>query len=58
MLKQDVSGFLYLRDEEQILERITSQDWSGLDLKPTVDIAMWHNPPYQLVLDSVPAPVP
>ena len=26
-LKQDVSGFLYLRDEEQILERITSQDW-------------------------------
>jgi hypothetical protein len=37
-LKQDVSGFLYLRDEEQILERITSQDWSGLALKPTVDM--------------------
>jgi hypothetical protein len=64
-------------DEEQILERITSQDWSGLALKPTVDMgrgvmatrffrsgllepsqAIWHNPPYQLVLDSVPAPVP
>jgi hypothetical protein len=26
-LKQDLSGFLYLRDDEQILERITSQDW-------------------------------
>jgi hypothetical protein len=29
-LKQDVSGFLNLHEEEQILERITSQDWSGL----------------------------
>jgi hypothetical protein len=38
-LKQDVSGFLYLRDEEQIHERITSQDWSGLSLKPTVDMS-------------------
>ena len=28
-LKQDVSGFLN-NEEEQILERITSQDWSGL----------------------------
>ena len=37
-LKQDVSGFLYLRDEEQILDRITSQDWSGLALKPSVDM--------------------
>jgi hypothetical protein len=36
--KQDVSGFLNLHDEEQILERITSQDWSGLALKPTVDM--------------------
>ena len=35
-LKQDVSGFLNLHDEEQILERITSQDWSGLALKPTL----------------------
>jgi len=37
-LKQDVSGFLNLHDEEQILERITSQDWSGLALKPTLDM--------------------
>jgi hypothetical protein len=36
--KQDVSGFLNLHDKEQILERITSQDWSGLALKPTLDI--------------------
>ena len=36
--KQDVSGFLNLHDKEQILERITSQDWSGLTLKPTLDI--------------------
>jgi hypothetical protein len=36
--KQDVSGFLNLHDEEQILERITSQDWSGLALKPTLDM--------------------
>lgn len=33
-LNQDVSGFLNLHDEEQILERITAQDWSGLALKP------------------------
>ena len=26
-LKQDASGYLNLHDEEQILERITSQDW-------------------------------
>ncbi len=37
-LQQDVSGFLDLRDEEQILQRITSQDWSGLALMPTVDM--------------------
>jgi hypothetical protein len=37
-LKQDVSGFLNLHDEEQILERIPSQDWSGLALKPTLDM--------------------
>jgi hypothetical protein len=36
--KQDVSGFLNLHDKEQILERITSQDWSGFALKPTLDI--------------------
>lgn len=35
-LNQDVSGFLNLHDEEQILERITAQDWSGLALKPTL----------------------
>jgi hypothetical protein len=64
--KQDVIGFLNLHDEEQILERITSQDWSGLALKPTLDMgrgvmatrAMWHSPPYQPVLHSVAAPVP
>ena len=37
-LKQDVSGFLNLHDKEQILERITSQDWSGFTLNPTLDI--------------------
>jgi len=30
-LKQDVSGFLNLHDKEQILERITSQDWSDFE---------------------------
>ena len=37
-LQQDVSGYLDLHDEEQILERITSQDWSGLAFMPTVDM--------------------
>jgi hypothetical protein len=36
--QQDVSGYLDLHDEEQILERITSQDWSGLAFMPTVDM--------------------
>jgi hypothetical protein len=70
-LQQEVSGYLDLHDEQQILERITSQDWPGLAMIPTLDMgrgvmatrffrsgqAMWHNPPYQYVLDSVPAPV-
>jgi hypothetical protein len=37
-LQQDVCGYLDLHDEEQILERITSQDWSGLPFMPTVDM--------------------
>jgi hypothetical protein len=37
-LQQEVSGYLDLRDEEQILERITSQDWPGLAMIPTVDM--------------------
>jgi hypothetical protein len=37
-LQQEVSGYLDLHDEQQILERITSQDWPGLAMIPTVDM--------------------
>ena len=33
-----MSRYLDLHDEEQILERITSPDWSGLAFMPTVDM--------------------
>jgi SET domain-containing protein len=37
-LQQEVSGYLDLHDEQQILERITSQDWPGLAMIPTLDM--------------------
>jgi hypothetical protein len=37
-LQQEVSGYLDLHDEQQILERITSQDWPSLAMIPTLDM--------------------